>query len=64
MTYKTFKQLVYMVVDTSYLSDEYWNNTAHQIKMSFEHDKITWGDYELLHRMLDHTYGSWKGASL
>lgn len=44
--YKTFRQIVKMISEKD-------NTAFHEIKMSFEHEKISWNDYEILYRLAE-----------
>lgn len=45
----SFKQLVNLLADVK--TEEDFNRACGQIDMSFQHDKITWNDNELLYKL-------------
>ena len=48
--FKTFKQLVDTIASIS--SKEDFNRACGEIDDSFQHDKITWNDHELLYKLI------------
>ena len=48
--FKTFKQLVDTISNIS--SDEDFNEACGEIDISFQHDKISWKDHELLYKLV------------
>ena len=52
MKYKTFKELVKMISEIRQDREEDFNHAMWEIDMSYQHDKITWKDNELLYDLI------------
>lgn len=50
MQYLTFKQLIRMLAEVETKADA-WDVEC-EVKKSYEHDKITWADHELIYSLL------------
>lgn len=48
----TFKQLVVEIANAENGEDEFWR-VGHEINLSFEHEKITWQDHEMLWKLAE-----------
>lgn len=51
MKIRSFKELVKMVSQIESIDDIH--EVEYEIKVSFENDKISWNDYEILYRIIN-----------
>lgn len=52
----TFKQLV-KLISTAKSDGAIFDEIVHEINYSFEHQKITWNDHEMLYDLAEEVYG-------